>query len=115
MQARTLFSQGAIESLAKRRACNFAETRSSLAEKLAGSDSLSANKERFLAENQSVQGSPQASRAQKRSSTVELAPQGEGTHLRLTHAGCYNAESRDQHQRAWPIVLEHLDQETKDA
>jgi len=38
MQAGTLF-QVAIENLAKRRACNFAETRSSLAEKLAGSDS----------------------------------------------------------------------------
>ena len=47
--------------------------------------------------------------------TVELAPHGEGTHLRLSHAGFYDAESRDQHQQAWPIVLEHLDQETKDA
>jgi hypothetical protein len=47
--------------------------------------------------------------------TVKLAPQGERTHLRLTHAGFYDVESRNQHQQAWPIVLEHLDQKTKDA
>jgi hypothetical protein len=40
MRAGTLFFQVAIKRLAKRRARNFAETRSSLAEKLAGSDSI---------------------------------------------------------------------------
>jgi hypothetical protein len=40
MRAGTLFFQAATESLAKRRARKFAETRGSLAEKLAGSDSI---------------------------------------------------------------------------
>jgi hypothetical protein len=51
MRAGTLFFQVAIENLAKRRACNFAETRSSLAEKPPGSDSIRVLKnERFLPE-----------------------------------------------------------------
>ena len=38
--------------------------------------------------------------------TVELAAQGTGTHLHLTHTGFPNEKSRDQHAQAWPVVLE---------
>lgn len=41
--------------------------------------------------------------------TVELEPQGDGTLLRLTHAGFRNQESRDGHEQAWPFVLEQLE------
>jgi hypothetical protein len=34
--------------------------------------------------------------------TVELIPEGEGTRIRLTHAGFSNEASRDQHAEAWP-------------
>jgi uncharacterized protein YndB with AHSA1/START domain len=42
--------------------------------------------------------------------TVELAPQGTGTLLRLTHAGFLDEESRNQHAEAWQQVLALLDE-----
>jgi uncharacterized protein YndB with AHSA1/START domain len=42
--------------------------------------------------------------------TVELMPQGGGTHLRLAHAGFPDEESRKQHNEAWYLVLEQMEQ-----
>jgi uncharacterized protein YndB with AHSA1/START domain len=41
---------------------------------------------------------------------VELEPVGPGTHLRLTHSGFPDEESRRRHADAWPDVLAQLDE-----
>ncbi len=41
--------------------------------------------------------------------TVDLTPKNAGTHLRLTHSGFADEESRDNHAAAWPLVLDALD------
>lgn len=45
--------------------------------------------------------------------TLELSPSGKGTKVRLTHAGFPNERSRLQHEKAWPTVLNHLDETLK--
>jgi uncharacterized protein YndB with AHSA1/START domain len=46
--------------------------------------------------------------------TVELAPEGAGTRLRLTHAGFPDAAARDRHAQAWPHVLEQMERRLTD-
>jgi uncharacterized protein YndB with AHSA1/START domain len=45
--------------------------------------------------------------------TVELTPTATGTFLRLTHAGFSDEDSKNGHAQAWPMVLDHLDQQIK--
>ncbi|HEX3915478.1 MAG TPA: SRPBCC domain-containing protein [Steroidobacteraceae bacterium] len=47
--------------------------------------------------------------------TIELKPQGTGTHLRLAHAGFTTEASTTRHKEAWPQVLAQLDRQMKAA
>jgi uncharacterized protein YndB with AHSA1/START domain len=41
--------------------------------------------------------------------TVEFSPAEDGTVVRITHAGHVDEDSRDGHEDAWPLVLDHLE------
>lgn len=46
--------------------------------------------------------------------TVELTPKDDGAFIKLTHVGFPDELSRDQHEQAWPFVLEQLDKRMKE-
>jgi uncharacterized protein YndB with AHSA1/START domain len=41
--------------------------------------------------------------------TVELTEQQDGTQVRISQSGFYDAASRAGHEEAWPLVLDHLE------
>ncbi|MEC3976351.1 SRPBCC family protein [Amycolatopsis sp. H20-H5] len=45
--------------------------------------------------------------------TVELTPEGDGTHVRLAHHGFPTESSRDGHRDAWPEVLAQFDERVR--
>ena len=42
--------------------------------------------------------------------TVDLAPENNGTRVKLAHRGFASAAAAEQHQKAWPLVLEQQEQ-----
>ena len=41
--------------------------------------------------------------------TIDIAEAQDGTRVRIRQAGFYDETSRDGHEDAWPMVLEHLE------
>lgn len=41
--------------------------------------------------------------------TLEFLPQGSGARLQITHAGLPDAQTRDEHEAVWPILMQELD------
>jgi uncharacterized protein YndB with AHSA1/START domain len=41
--------------------------------------------------------------------TVEIEEQAEGTRVHVTQRGFYDEASREGHEEAWPMVLDHLE------
>jgi uncharacterized protein YndB with AHSA1/START domain len=41
--------------------------------------------------------------------TIDIAEEQDGTRVRIRQSGFYDEASRDGHEDAWPMVLEHLE------